>query len=457
MKKGVFTLTLIALAIVSCAEISGSSASSISSYTPGVNECVIRFETILFTDENYETFEISKITPYHDYYFDASGKVFNKELALVSFASYAASTEKETADAFFASIGFDNVYHSPDFDVPETVDTVKYNFAHKKIGEYDLIAISMSALYAKPWVSNVTVGKTGNAQGFQDGANKVLAALRTYMDGYKNNKIKIWLTGHSRTAAIANLMAETLLDEENPLFTDDTVFCYGFEAPTCLDVNLKKEHASIHNIINKEDIVQAIYPSCYGLTRAGHDIDITNENVDKLVNDFDPRSHLTPSNSIEGMPKGKDFVNFLVAELTRPVSSEDEEYGYAPDLATREHYVDNGYQEYLATMFQTMFGIKAKNFLDFVERIMELGVGAVSLIADDVAYELFSEVLDANHETYDKDKLKAAFNGLIRMLRTNCLSIMLTMVMPDTINDYVRAVQNHGLEVILPCLLAYNG
>lgn len=55
MKKGVFTLTLIALAIVSCAWKDTSSTSSLSSYTPGVNECEIRFETILFTDDDDKT------------------------------------------------------------------------------------------------------------------------------------------------------------------------------------------------------------------------------------------------------------------------------------------------------------------------------------------------------------------------------------------------------------------
>ncbi|MBE6133998.1 MAG: lipase family protein [Erysipelotrichaceae bacterium] len=463
MKKSIFLLPLLVLSLSAC-EVPGSSSSSSSlppastSFPPEPTEntCLIRFDTITVLDENEKPFEIKRKVSYSDEFFNSSGKVFSKDLALASFANYASSDTKENTEAFFTSIGFDNVVHSPDYDTPETKDSVKYNFAHKKIGDYDVLSINACAIYFKPWENNVTIGKTGNGSGFQSGADKMLTAFRTYLNNYTSGKYKIWMTGHSRTAAFANIIAETLLDEANPIITDDTLFCYPFEAPAVIDVNLKKPHESIHNIINEEDIVTAFYPECYGLVRAGHDVYITNDDIDKTARAFDPRIIIAPSNTMEGMPKKKGFIDFIISSLTRPATGKPGDYGYAPDMATREHYVDNGYQENLATMFQLLFGVDMKNFIDLAKRIEELGFEAIGLIEEDAAYNLFAEILDKNGETYDKAKLRSALNGLIKVMLINCSNVILAMVYPETSSEFLRAVQNHCLEVLLPALLVYK-
>ena len=82
--------------------------------------------------------------------------------------------------------------------------------------------------YKLPWANNLTIGKTGNHAGFQSGANTVLAGLNNYLASYSTvNTRKIWINGYSRSAAIGDIVAYTLVD--NNLVKEDNLYAYLFE------------------------------------------------------------------------------------------------------------------------------------------------------------------------------------------------------------------------------------
>ena len=74
---------------------------------------------------------------------------------------------------------------------------------------YTLVAIGVrGAGYGAEWASNLTLGTSGEHQGFREGANKVEYMLDDYMSRHgitASSNVKFWVCGYSRAGAIANL------------------------------------------------------------------------------------------------------------------------------------------------------------------------------------------------------------------------------------------------------------
>ena len=95
-----------------------------------------------------------------------------------------------------------------------------------------------------------------NHKGFDVAANRALDKINNYIAYYcKDNVDKsFFVTGHSRGAAIANLVAKDLIDKKS---SKDKVFGYTFAAPnnTTSSEHDNEKYDSIFNIINVDDLV----------------------------------------------------------------------------------------------------------------------------------------------------------------------------------------------------------
>lgn len=115
-----------------------------------------------------------------------------------------------------------------------------------------------------------------NAYGFNDAKNYVYFALANYLSdcGYTKENTKILLTGHSRGAAAANLLAAKLIDESHLVYPDN-LFAYTFATPNCTtNVNKKTgqsdiKYNRIFNIVNPMDFVTKVLPHNWGYGRYG--------------------------------------------------------------------------------------------------------------------------------------------------------------------------------------------
>lgn len=79
--------------------------------------------------------------------------------------------------------------------------------------EYTLIAVAIrGGGYEREWASNVSVFSDIEHQGFSLAANDVMNDLLQYINQYVDDTahIKLWITGYSRGAAVANLMSAKL-------------------------------------------------------------------------------------------------------------------------------------------------------------------------------------------------------------------------------------------------------
>ena len=166
-------------------------------------------------------------------------------------------------------------------------DQAAFTFATKQIesskGRQNLIFIVIrgTPLNANEWISNVNISdKTKTEAEYHEGFFKSTKLLETALIAYLfKNKIDITncyllITGHSRGAAISNLLAAQLYD--TTLFNPDNIYTYTFAAPnvTTKENTHDPKYDYIWNIINAEDIVPSVPPfykswkySKYGQTK----------------------------------------------------------------------------------------------------------------------------------------------------------------------------------------------
>ena len=153
--------------------------------------------------------------------------------------------------AFLSAAHFQDVETNKYYTVMAEENSAAAAFGHKTIQDgdktYTLLAIVLrSTDYAQEWAGNFTVsdegGSAGNMHaGFKAARDEVLRYAVQYM---KNNGItgnlKVWMTGHSRGAVIANLLGGFFAGGGDGYFRamgvpvsvlPENVYCYTFSTP----------------------------------------------------------------------------------------------------------------------------------------------------------------------------------------------------------------------------------
>ena len=181
-----------------------------------------------------------------------------------------------------------------DFKFKPTKDSIGAVLANKKLKvdqeDYTLLALAIrGGGYESEWASNVTLGTSGQHQGFDKASQDVLTFLDSYVIKHKiQGKIKLWLTGYSRAAATANLVAGSLNNgRKMPQVTlspaNMYAFCFEPPAGTLDTFDAKKDkHHNVVNIVNLNDIVTKVAPNAenFEFVRYGEDTTLpTKEDV----------------------------------------------------------------------------------------------------------------------------------------------------------------------------------
>lgn len=251
------------------------------------------------------TAEVDTVYPfsYNEADFDA-GTVYNHHLAQMSLrlAMAAAKVTPENVTALYDTLGFsytDDSIHYPapafDYDAGET--TIGYAIGSKTAadneGEYTLIAVAVRGHgYGDEWGSNFEMGEGSRHAGFERSAKQVTDSVFAYMDSanLSGKRVKFWITGFSRAAAVANVTAHNLnaavYDGTLAILPDD-VFAYTFESPRTVTTDEPgfDSDKNIFNVVNPADIVTQIPPAEWGYVRYGIDCplpDVTDDGYDEM-------------------------------------------------------------------------------------------------------------------------------------------------------------------------------
>ena len=166
------------------------------------------------------------------------------------------------------------------------------------------------------WYSNFYIGEGVEHAGFSKAAEMVLKNIVDYVKrhGLKKNQTEVFVTGHSRGAAVGNLTAAKLIDENE----FKMISAYNFACPntTMVKTAENEKYKSIVNILNPQDFICYIPLPQWGFTRYGKTVELptfgTVEDFDSIYEEM--KNSYASDNCVElrDFPhKGKDVENII--------------------------------------------------------------------------------------------------------------------------------------------------
>lgn len=143
--------------------------------------------------------------------------------------------------------------------------------------EYTLLSVVIRGTYNMEWIDNFDSGTGETHAGFERAANYVCKNIEEYI--VNNNlgditNFKVLVTGHSRGAAVANIVGKNLDDNKiKGIETLDKkdIYVYTYATPnvTCDSSREENKYSNIFNIVNPEDFVTKVLASKWGYGRYG--------------------------------------------------------------------------------------------------------------------------------------------------------------------------------------------
>ncbi|MDR1734356.1 MAG: hypothetical protein LBR73_05710 [Oscillospiraceae bacterium] len=306
-KTGKSAVGVLLAALILCAVLPTAGAKSYSGKAPILSSA----DAMNLTEKNYD---IPVDFTYSDSYFDTPSTAYNHNLARISMRIAAASFTAAAAtddpasnwfsdtkaqpngncaasknlDAFWKAIGFKPLsYVGYDDPLLKGGDKAAYSIAERKLpsGSVVLALTIRSGGYMAEWASNFNVGTGWIHNGFLQAALPMMEDLDSRIQVYidKGIKVKVWITGFSRGAAIANVLAAFIdrqsdgaaqeVQEKNKSYpAKKDIYAYTFATPAATryaDMHDAK-YSNIWNILNPVDLVSIVPFPAWGFGRFGN-------------------------------------------------------------------------------------------------------------------------------------------------------------------------------------------
>ena len=291
---------------------------------------------------------ITQISFYQDW-FKADSDLYNHNLCqlcsqfiMIGYDTEVKDPEKQTGFEYtkvavktaLEAIGMKDIIINPQTEYDQVnffIANRKINVAHK---EYTLVFTGMIGSHYEQWYSNFDSDMGRVHKGFNNARYYVFEKLRKYIEALNTNRrdVKLLITGHSRGAAAANLLAAQMISEEI-YAKKENIFAYTFATPnpTMLSERNDLKYNRIYNIVNPEDFVTYCMPELWGFGRYGTTLALPNkdnvENFSKYLknmnayfyNFYDHKKYVPFKN-------GQKTVNKLVESIYSEATTVEEFY-----------------------------------------------------------------------------------------------------------------------------------
>ncbi len=232
---------------------------------------------------------------YNSKWFSEDSAKYNHNLATLGSQFVMLGYDMNVLETTLEALGFSDVV--PENDANR--DEVNYYIARKEIHvgnkTYNLIVTGFIGSHYYQWYSNFdpygteSVNKEKHAKspenglvhlGFADARDFVYGKLEEYIEKHNlaesEYETKIFVAGHSRGAATANLVGAKLIKEGKIgelKLKKENIYTYTFATPNNVhkkqaDVG-NKDFNRIFNIVNPEDFVTEVLPTLWGFTKYG--------------------------------------------------------------------------------------------------------------------------------------------------------------------------------------------
>ena len=265
-KLSYFSSVVLSIAILLLIVSSGLFANAESTASDGYIEVTTPYK---------EVFSAKTLTTgflYSDQMLLVDQNALSTDIAKVSVALAMAAYNESHIDDVYTKMGFERIDDGKSYDIVDNLtfednDHVAYTIARKKIGKYMAYCVPVKGTSRNAeWFSDFNLGTTGNHEGFYLPAYEVQAELDPILanDGYDPNETIVLLTGHSRGAAVSNIIAGHLTSRNY------RVFGYTFACPSP-----SKNVVAYDNIYNFNiagDMIPALPLEEWHYGRYGHTI-----------------------------------------------------------------------------------------------------------------------------------------------------------------------------------------
>ena len=264
---------------------------------------------------------------YSDSYFSSSGKKSNEHLRTMSAALVfplrgISDTPAETFAASLSDIGFQDITA---YDMDHTsLDTMGVILAHKSVHGKEVVAVALRGDgYDHEMAANLISGTEGDIKAFADAEALVESRVSEYIAGHGITSAKYWVTGYSRSGAVANLFGRELNKTPERFYTSaDDIYVYTFEA--AIGSADDTVYENIHNIIDRRDLVTYVYPGEWGLYSNGVAEYIGTADDKIMLKKFDllSENHIADYQEMYLVDYLNELTSFLSQNLSRETFAE---------------------------------------------------------------------------------------------------------------------------------------
>lgn len=315
--------------------------------------------------------------------------------------------------AFLEDAGFSDL-RSDDYSRVPTMFTVSSAIGSRVMeaeGQepFTLIAVGVcGGRYRNEWISNFTPGNGDIHEGFLSAARLVVDRLCGYIATRRiTGRIKIWISGFSRAAAVSNLTASILNQTE--MFPKEDVYAYTFATPAAVRNPPDTGYENIYNIINPMDLIPQVMPFVWGFSRYGKDLFLPVQEFSGYLGSYAHAEREEENRDIYGaISNYSPNLNFrlrLLYSLLLDLLESQENFNrfYQPPLASllANKTVDNSLI-LLRSLMQSLSGIDRQGrinldeVLDYSFRLLAAGatrsgLGGTDQNTGSLVYRLFSE------------------------------------------------------------------
>lgn len=223
---------------------------------------------------------------YSDAYFNQPATQYNHALARCSLGMALASARQNTVGekdkgirSFLSAAGFTD-FESEDYETETSEETIATMLGRRIVEGNTVLAVAVcGGNYQNEWQGNVLLSSKeydeeigeDNAfhAGFLTAATKVVKRVMNYLEKYPaQGELRIWITGYSRAAAVANLASFMLL-YFNDREADSRLYAYLFATPRCSAVVDIRDCPGVFNIVGGFDPVAVVPFGEWGYDRYG--------------------------------------------------------------------------------------------------------------------------------------------------------------------------------------------
>jgi len=228
--------------------------------------------------------------------FSFNPNVFSQDLAMKAANFTNLISEPSGLKALQAQFQDEKYLHIDLFNGGSSVteDNVTFIIADKYVnynGEIKrLTVVTIKGTDGVQWLGNMDITGSSyddtqiNHTGFETAKEDVLEKLNVYLDQYNIDETMLLVTGHSRGAAVANLVAASMTErKEIPESRISDVFAYTFATPN-VTTQANKELTNIYNFCFEDDFVPQVPLTEWGYDKNGitfianaYNLEITNQ------------------------------------------------------------------------------------------------------------------------------------------------------------------------------------